>query len=44
MEGDRLIIQGMTEDQIRAMPAFDENNRAFRRLEESRQVQIGPTR
>ena len=44
MQGDRLIIQGVTEDQIHAMPAFDENNRAFRRLEDSRQVQIGPMR
>jgi hypothetical protein len=44
LQGDRLIIQGVVEDQIRSMPAFDENNRSFRRLDDNRQVQINPMR
>jgi hypothetical protein len=44
MQGDRLVIQGMTEDQIKAMPPFDANNRSFRQLEANQQIQINPMR
>jgi hypothetical protein len=44
MQGDRLVIQGVTEDQIKAMPPFDPNNRSFRQLEANQQVQISPMR
>jgi hypothetical protein len=40
MRGDRLVIQGMTNDQIKAMPTFDRNDRAFRELEDNQAVQI----
>ncbi|WP_230533147.1 PRC-barrel domain-containing protein, partial [Microvirga roseola] len=45
MRGDRLVIQGITEDQIRAMPAYDNSNRnTFRELENEQQVQINAMR
>jgi predicted outer membrane protein len=44
LRGDRLIVQGLTEDQIRAMPTFERNDRRFRELEGSQQVQINPAR
>jgi predicted outer membrane protein/sporulation protein YlmC with PRC-barrel domain len=44
LQGDRLVIQGLTEDQIRAMPAFDAHERNFRELDKNQQVQISAMR
>jgi predicted outer membrane protein/sporulation protein YlmC with PRC-barrel domain len=44
MQGDRLVIQGVTEDQIRAMQPFDDNNRNFRELDNNQQVQVNAMR
>src|SRR5690606_35963336 len=44
VRGDRLVIQGLTEDQIRAMPAYNRNNQAFRELQSNQQVQINAMR
>lgn len=44
MRGDRLITQGLTEDQIRSMPSFDRNDRSFRQLEGNQPVQVSATR
>jgi sporulation protein YlmC with PRC-barrel domain len=44
LRGDRLIIQGLTEDQIRALPSFDRNDRSFRRLEGNQSVQVSIVR
>ena len=44
MQGDRLVIQGVTEDQLRAMQPFDSNNRNFRELDNNQQVQINAMR
>jgi sporulation protein YlmC with PRC-barrel domain len=44
MRGDRLIIQGLTEDQIRALPSFDRNDRSFRQLEGNQPVQVSVLR
>ena len=44
LRGDRLIIQGLTEDQIRALPSFDRNDRSFRQLEGNQPVQVSVVR
>ena len=44
MRGNRLIVQGLTEDQIRAMPTFERNDRRYRDLDGNQQVQISTTR
>jgi predicted outer membrane protein len=44
LRGDRLIIQGLTEDQIRALPSFDRNDRSFRQLEGNQPVQVSIVR
>jgi predicted outer membrane protein/sporulation protein YlmC with PRC-barrel domain len=44
MQGDRLVIQGVTEDQLRAMQPFDSNNRNFRELDNNQQVQFNAMR
>jgi predicted outer membrane protein len=44
LRGDRLIIQGLTEDQIRALPSFDRNDRSFRQLEGNQPVQVSVLR
>jgi predicted outer membrane protein/sporulation protein YlmC with PRC-barrel domain len=44
LRGDRLIIQGLTEDQIRALPSFDRNDRSFRQLEGNQPVQVSAVR
>ena len=44
LRGDRLIIQGLTEDQIRALPSFDRNDRSFRQLEGTQPVQVSVVR
>ncbi|MGO4573293.1 DUF4142 domain-containing protein [Microvirga sp. 2TAF3] len=44
MQGDRLVIQGVTEDQIRSMQPFDNSNRNFRELDKNQQVQINAMR
>lgn len=44
MQGNRLVIRGVTEDEIRAMPPFERNNRNFRDLDANQQVQISPMR
>jgi hypothetical protein len=44
MRGDRLVVQGLTEDQIRAMPTFERNDRRYRDLDGNQQVQISTTR
>jgi predicted outer membrane protein/sporulation protein YlmC with PRC-barrel domain len=41
IQGDRLIIRGVTEDQIKAMPAFDRNDRRFREVAGNQRIQIG---
>src|SRR5215217_5164546 len=40
MRDDRLVVQGLTEDQIRAMPTFERNDRRYRDLDGNQQVQI----
>jgi sporulation protein YlmC with PRC-barrel domain len=40
VQGDRLVVQGMTEAQIKAQPPFDRNNRTFRELERDATVQV----
>ncbi|WP_280139394.1 DUF4142 domain-containing protein [Microvirga massiliensis] len=44
VRGDRLITQGLTEDQIRALPSFDRNDRSFRQLEGNQPVQVSVLR
>jgi hypothetical protein len=40
LRGDRLIIQGMSDDQIKAMPAWNSNDREMRELDRNQQVPI----
>lgn len=40
LRGGRLITQDFTEDQIRALPSFDRNDRSFRQLEGDQPVQL----
>jgi PRC-barrel domain len=42
--GDRLVTQGLTEDQIRSMQTVDRNDRRFRELDGNQQVQINAIR
>ncbi|MBQ0819811.1 DUF4142 domain-containing protein [Microvirga sp. HBU67558] len=44
LRGDRLVTQDFTEDQIRALPSFDRNDRSFRQLEGSQPVQVSVVR
>ncbi|MGE3539660.1 MAG: DUF4142 domain-containing protein [Candidatus Tectimicrobiota bacterium] len=44
LRGDRLVIQGLTDDQIRAMPTMMKNDRSFRDLHEDQRVQISAMR
>jgi hypothetical protein len=44
LRGDRLITQDFTEDQIRALPSFDRNDRSFRQLEGNQPVQVSAVR
>ena len=44
VRGDRLVTQGLTEDQIRAMQTVDRNDRRFRELDGNQQVQINAIR
>jgi hypothetical protein len=44
LRGDRLITQDFTEDQIRALPSFDRNDRSFRQLEGNQAVQVSVVR
>jgi hypothetical protein len=44
VRGDRLVTQGLTEDQIRAMQTVDRNDRRFRELDGNQQVQINAMR
>jgi hypothetical protein len=37
-------VQGVTDDQIKAMPAFDRNSRGFRELEGNATVQVNTIR
>jgi hypothetical protein len=40
LRGDRLVTQGLTEDQIRSMQTVDRNDRRFRELDSNQQVQV----
>jgi sporulation protein YlmC with PRC-barrel domain len=40
MRGNRLIVEGLTNDQIKTMPVFDRNNRGFREMEANATVDI----
>jgi hypothetical protein len=40
VRGDRLVTQGLTEDQIRSMQTVDRNERRFRELDRNQQIQI----
>lgn len=44
LRGDRLVTQDFTEDQIRALPSFDRNDRSFRQLEGNQPVQVSVIR
>jgi len=44
IRGDRLMIQGLTDDQVRIMPVFDRNDRTFRELEGNATVPLSATR
>jgi len=44
LRGDRLVTQDLTEDQIRALPSFDRNDRSFRQLEGNQPVQLSAMR
>ncbi|MGF9762221.1 DUF4142 domain-containing protein [Microvirga sp. 0TCS3.31] len=44
LRGDRLVTQDFTEDQIRALPSFDRNDRSFRQLEGNQPVQVSVLR
>jgi len=44
IRGDRLVIQGLTDDQVRIMPVFDRNDRTFRELEGNATVPLSATR
>jgi hypothetical protein len=40
VRGNRLVIDGLTDDQVRRMPAFDRNNRDFREVEGNATLEI----
>lgn len=40
MTGERLVIRGVTEDEIRAMPAFDDGDRTYRALGAGQQAEV----
>jgi hypothetical protein len=44
LRGDRLMVQGLTDDQLKAMPTVDRNDRRFRDLPGNEQVQISAAR
>jgi len=44
LRADRLMVQGLTDDQLRAMPTVDRNDRRFRDLPGNEQVQISAAR
>jgi len=44
VNGDRLVVQGITNDQIKAMPTFDRNDRSYRELDANQAVQISSAR
>jgi hypothetical protein len=44
LRGDRLIIQGLTDDQIRALPTVAGNDGRFHELHENQQVQLSAMR
>jgi len=33
VRGDRLVVQGITNDQIKAMPTVDRNDRSYRDMD-----------
>jgi hypothetical protein len=38
--GGRLVVQGMTNDQLKALPTFNRQDQSFRELEDNQQVQV----
>lgn len=44
VRGDRLVIRGVTEDQIRTMPAFERNAAGFRDVLGTQTIQVGEMR
>ena len=40
LRGDKLVIRGLTDDRIKAMPAWDRNNRSYRELDGNQMAQI----
>jgi hypothetical protein len=40
LRGGRLVVQGLTDDQLKRMPAFDANNREFRDMDANATVQL----
>ncbi|HEY7383954.1 MAG TPA: DUF4142 domain-containing protein [Beijerinckiaceae bacterium] len=40
MRGDRLVIQGLTDDQVKAMPAWNADSRDTRELDRNQQVPL----